>query len=101
MKRPYVICHILSSLDGKITGSFMGTTAAGSLGAEYGKYRTEMNADAWLYGTATTKEFTDFRKPVLEEMDEAPFANGGEELDRTRRSCDCVVPDPSAATAAA
>lgn len=33
MKRPYVICHILSSLDGKITGSFMGTTAAGSLGA--------------------------------------------------------------------
>ena len=72
MERPYVICHILSSLDGKITGSFMGTTAAGSLGAEYGKYRTEMNADAWLYGTATTKEFTDFRKPVLEEMDEAP-----------------------------
>ncbi len=28
MKRPYVICHILSSLDGKITGPFMGTTAA-------------------------------------------------------------------------
>ncbi len=25
MERPYVICHILSSLDGKITGPFMGT----------------------------------------------------------------------------
>ena len=24
MERPYVICHILSSLDGKITGPFMG-----------------------------------------------------------------------------
>ena len=24
MKRPYVICHILSSLDGKITGSWCG-----------------------------------------------------------------------------
>ena len=27
MKRSDVICHILSSLDGKITGPFMGTTA--------------------------------------------------------------------------
>ncbi len=25
MERPYVICHILSSLDGKIAGPFMGT----------------------------------------------------------------------------
>lgn len=72
MERPYVICHILSSLDGKITGPFMGTEAVGALGAEYGKYRTKMNADAWLYGTTTTKEFTSFRKPVLEEDGEAP-----------------------------
>ena len=28
MKKPYVICHILSSLDGKINGPFMGTGAA-------------------------------------------------------------------------
>lgn len=64
MERPYVICHILSSLDGKINGPFMGTEAVGALGAEYGKYRTKVNADAWLYGTTTTKEFTGFRKPV-------------------------------------
>lgn len=72
MKRPYVICHILSSLDGKINGPFMGTESVGALGAEYGKFRTKMNADAWLYGTTTTKEFTDFRKPVLEESREVP-----------------------------
>ncbi len=72
MERPYVICHILSSLDGKITGPFMGTEAAGALGAEYGRYRTEMNARALLYGTTTTKEFTSFRKPVLEETEEVP-----------------------------
>lgn len=68
MERPYVICHILSSLDGKITGPFMGTEAVGALGAEYGKYRTKMNADAWLYRTTTTKEFTGFRKPVLKTI---------------------------------
>lgn len=72
MERPYVICYILSSLDGKITGPFMGTEAARTLGAEYGKYRTKINADAWLYGTATTKEFTGFRKPALEETAEMP-----------------------------
>ena len=69
MERPYVICHILSSLDGKINGPFMGTEA---LGAEYGKYRTELNADAWLYGTTTTKEFTSFCRPVLENVSEVP-----------------------------
>lgn len=70
MERPYIICHILSSLDGKIAGPFMGTETVGVLGAEYGKIRTEMKADAWLYGTTTTKEFTDFRQPVLEEVQE-------------------------------
>lgn len=72
MERPYVICHILSSLDGKITGPFMGTEAVGALGGEYGKYRTKMNAGALLYGTTTTKEFVGFRKPVLEETEEVP-----------------------------
>ena len=72
MERPYVICHILSSLDGKINGPFMGTEAVGELGAEYGKYRTKMNSDAWLYGTTTTKEFTGFRKPIIENVSEVP-----------------------------
>ena len=72
MERPYVICHILSSLDGKINGPFMGAEAVGALGAEYGKYRTELNADAWLYGTTTTKEFTSFCRPVLENVSEVP-----------------------------
>lgn len=67
MKRPYVICHILSSLDGKINGPFMGTESVRGLSAEYGRLRADSKADAWLYGTTTTKEFTDFRKPVSGE----------------------------------
>lgn len=50
----------------------MGTEAAGALGAEYGRFRTQMKADAWLYGTATTKEFTNFSSPVLEETGGVP-----------------------------
>lgn len=67
MNRPYVICHILSSLDGKINGSFMTARTTGLLAREYGKIRTEMNADAWLYGTTTVKEFLNFQEPVLEQ----------------------------------
>ena len=67
MKRPYVICHILSSLDGKINGPFMSTQSAGSLAQEYGRLRAEMDADAWMYGTSTIKEFTAHKKPVLKD----------------------------------
>lgn len=69
MKRPYMICHILSTLDGKITGSFMGTAAAQKTGAEYACIREEYRANAWLYGTKKTKEFTAYRKPVFEKIE--------------------------------
>lgn len=65
MDRPYMICHILSALNGKISGAFMGTEAAQSAGAEYGRIRSAYRAEAWLYGTTTTKEFTHYQKPVL------------------------------------
>lgn len=72
MNRPYVICHILSSLDGKINGPFMAAEAVGTLSGVYGRIRTEMNADAWMYGTTTVKEFLNFREPYLEEDPHVP-----------------------------
>ena len=72
MKRPYTVCHILSALDGKITGAFMGTEATGAVSEEYARIRSEYQADAWLYGTVTTKEFTRGRKPELDPTAEVP-----------------------------
>ncbi len=72
MNRPYTICHILSALDGKITGEFMRTESAQSVSEEYARIRTEYHADAWLYGTITTKEFTGGRKPELDLGEEVP-----------------------------
>lgn len=76
MNRPYIVCHILSALDGKITGPFMGASAAQAIGGEYARIREEYHADAWLYGTKTTKEFTTFRKPELDEVN--AFAPDGD-----------------------
>ena len=65
MDRPYVVCHILSALDGKISGDYAGMAVTRLASEEYGRIRTEYNAQAWLYGTTTTKEFTGYRKPDL------------------------------------
>lgn len=72
MNRPYTICHILSASDGKITGEFMEMESARSVSEEYGRIRTEYQADAWLYGTITTKEFTGWRKPEPDFGTEVP-----------------------------
>lgn len=72
MEQPYIICHILSALDGKITGAFMGTKTAQTVSEEYARIRSEYQADAWLYGTVTTKEFTQGRKPELDLAAEVP-----------------------------
>lgn len=44
MKRPYIICHILSALDGKITGLFMRTKTAKAVSEEYARIRSEYQA---------------------------------------------------------
>ena len=46
MKRPYVICHILSALNGRISGPFMGTAAALPAAGAYGSLRAELESDA-------------------------------------------------------
>lgn len=71
MNRPYMICHILSAINGKISGPFMGMPGTRAMSGEYARIREAYHADAWLYGTVTTKEFTQYRKPVLKETDTA------------------------------
>ncbi len=72
MRRPYIVCHMLSALDGRITGEFMKTGKALQAAGEYARIRSEYNADALLYGTVTTKEFTNGRKPVMEKIEDIP-----------------------------
>ena len=72
MKRPYTTIQILSSLNGRIDGPFFGLDVT-KLGSSYfGQYRSEANADAWLYGTTTVKEFTHFHQPNLAGFENLP-----------------------------
>jgi 2,5-diamino-6-(ribosylamino)-4(3H)-pyrimidinone 5'-phosphate reductase len=51
--RPYIICHMLSSIDGKIDGaSLKGLTAVG----EYEATGAELKGDAWICGRTTMQQ---------------------------------------------
>ncbi|MBO1307158.1 RibD family protein [Enterococcus sp. 669A] len=67
MKRPYIICHILSSLDGKINGNFMKAPLTEKYLKQYAAIRTDFQADAWAYGSRTVKEFLNNRKLKLSQ----------------------------------
>ncbi|MBQ8292549.1 MAG: dihydrofolate reductase family protein [Bacilli bacterium] len=66
MNRPYIICHMLVSIDGKVTGSFLSKEAA-SDGVElyYEKNRT-INSKGFICGRVTMEEsFTNKYYPDL------------------------------------
>ena len=51
--RPYIICHMLSSVDGKIDGaSLKGLTPEG----EYEATGAQLNGDAWICGRTTMQQ---------------------------------------------
>ena len=53
MKRPFVVCHMLTSLDGKIDGSFFGMPETQPALKAYGSLRNFYHCQATLYGTTT------------------------------------------------
>ena len=53
MNRPYVICHMLTSLDGKIDGEFFSAPECVPAVQQFAKVRTVYNCNATLYGTTT------------------------------------------------
>lgn len=71
-KRPYIFCHMLTSLDGKIMGNYMEHPASEAAGEEF--YRIAFGEkpyykhQGWLSGRVTTDDnFTFYEKPDLEE----------------------------------
>ncbi len=55
MNRPYVICHMLTSVDGKIDGDFFSVPECGGTLAEYANLRESFDCSATLYGTTTMR----------------------------------------------
>ena len=68
MDRPYIICHMVTALDGKITGPYMDTPEAESASEEYERINRFYHPQAWVNGRVTVDEnFTFYKKPDLPE----------------------------------
>lgn len=67
MDKPKVICHMMSTIDGRIlTANWGAAYKQLSLGELYEKVHTGFNADAWLCGRVTMeKDFTGGAEPVI------------------------------------
>lgn len=72
MNRPYVFCHMMTSIDGKIMGNYMDAPESGPAGdvfydiafGEHPYYRHQ----GWLSGRVTTDDnFTFYAEPELDE----------------------------------
>lgn len=69
MNRPYVICHMLQSIDGKIAGGFFREKQTLELAKVYSDISKDYNGDAIIYGTTTAQEMFSSSKtaPVLNQ----------------------------------
>lgn len=70
MDRPYIFCHMLVSLDGKIMGRYMDTPEGAAAGEVFDRIAfgsaPYYHHQGWLSGRVTTDDnFTLYRKPVL------------------------------------
>lgn len=72
MKRPYIICHMMTALDGKITGPFLYEDETKSMIDAYDRIHEGFHAKAWMCGRKTMEEnFTMGAQPVLETVTES------------------------------
>jgi riboflavin biosynthesis pyrimidine reductase len=98
MNRPYIFCHMETSLDGKIMGSYMETSQGEAAGAvfyniAFGKEQCYKH-QGWLSGRITTDDnFTFYKKPQLDT--DAPEVPEGDYIANPNFGMYYVSIDPS------
>lgn len=88
MKKPYVICHMMTSLDGKVTGDFLTAPEQEKAADIYYEINRAYGADGYACGRVTMEgSFTGGWRPDL-----SPYDPSAEDWDREE---DFVRKDPS------
>jgi|GEM_PF-2179859 len=68
MDRPYIICHMVTSLDGKVTGNFLGKDVHSGLIEDYYRIHREYGADGFLCVDPQTIDKANERRYPLRAM---------------------------------
>jgi len=74
--RPYVICHMVTSIDGKVTGDFLGSKKGTAACEEYYRINRMLKSDAFACGRVTMESsFTNGFVPDLSSFSEAEISH--------------------------
>ena len=74
IERPYIVCHMLTSIDGKVTGKFLSELKCDKFCKFYYKIHSNYNADGFICGKNTMIEgFTEGFKPDLSPFKDKKF----------------------------
>ncbi|MBQ2264104.1 MAG: dihydrofolate reductase family protein [Oscillospiraceae bacterium] len=77
MNRPYIICHMLTSLDGKVTGDFLYTPTGLAASETYYEVNRLLRGDAFACGRVTMESsFTGGFRPDLTPFADAQVPSG-------------------------
>ena len=69
MTRPYIICHMVTSIDGKVTGNFLSDEKCEAATERYYQINRDFKADAFACGRVTMEgSFTQGWKPDLSQF---------------------------------
>ncbi len=75
--RPYVICHMMTSIDGKVTGDFLYSEKGIAVSETYYKINRQLKGDAFACGRVTMESsFTNCFKPNLLEFTDTNVPRG-------------------------
>ncbi|TWD93408.1 riboflavin biosynthesis pyrimidine reductase [Neobacillus bataviensis] len=72
MERPYIICHMLTSLDGKIIGDYLKDERGAYFTDEYEKIQGRYGCKAWMCGRITMEEHFTFGHQLDLKEDNIP-----------------------------
>lgn len=86
MTRPYIICHMVTSIDGKVTGDFLYDAQSEAATEAYYEINREFKADAFACGRVTMEgSFTQGWQPDLSAFADAKLPREDYIADRNAR----------------
>ncbi|WDH96620.1 RibD family protein [Paenibacillus urinalis] len=72
MKRPYIICHMLTSLDGKIAGDYLEEVRTRYFTSKYEEIHDRYECKAWICGRITMEKHFTFGNKLDLDLENTP-----------------------------
>ena len=95
MERPYMICHMLTSLDGKIIGDYLREERTAAFIQEYENIHRRYGCKAWMCGRMTMEEHFTFGNQLDLRVENIPAIPRTDYVAKTDAKTYAVAVDPS------